>query len=404
MFHNTEASSIPRRLFYRYQAQTSDAPLALEIVRASGIYMYDLSGKKYVDLISGISVSNIGHSHPRVVAAIAEQAARYMHLMVYGEYVQTPTVELAEALCKNLPSYLDNVYFTNSGAEATEAAMKLVKRATGKPKIASMRNAYHGSTQGALSIIGDEGMKQNFRPLLPGTYLLRYNEIKDLELIDEYTAAVFVEPIQAEAGVVSGSKAYMQALSDKCREVGALLVLDEIQTGFGRCGTMFYLEQMEIEVDIVLLAKGLGAGMPIGALVAQRDVMQSFTHDPVLGHITTFGGNAVCAAAALAGIKVIEDDNLLEAVMRKSALFQKKLSHAKIKALRAEGLLIAVEFESFEMNKKIIDLCIEKGVVTDWFLFAAHCMRIAPPLIITEEEIQAVCDIILQSINEAYSR
>lgn len=403
MYHDSDATTIPQRLFYRYQAQTSPAPLALEIERASGIYMYDSAGKKYVDLISGISVSNVGHCHPNVVAAITEQAARYMHLMVYGEYVQAPTVELAEALCKRLPPYLDNVYFTNSGAEATEAAMKLAKRKTGKWKIASMHHAYHGSTQGALSLIGDEAMKQNYRPLLPGTFLLRYNDIQDLEQIDEHTAAVFVEPIQAEAGVISGTQEYMQALSQRCRDVGALLVLDEIQTGFGRCGTMFYLEQMHIEIDILLLAKGLGAGMPVGAMIARREVMHSFTHNPVLGHITTFGGNAVCAAAALAGIRVIEDEKLLEKVEAKSALFQKKLLHPKIKSVRAVGLLIAVEFDSFETNKKIIDLCIEKGVVTDWFLFAAHCMRIAPPLIITEDEIVTVCDIILQSINEAYT-
>lgn len=388
-----------RQLFLQHVAQTSAAPLALEIVKAEQSTLWDIHGKAYTDLIAGISVCNIGHCHPAVTKAIKKQVDQYLHLLVYGEFVETPQVAYAHFLTRHLPGTLNSVYFTNSGAEATEGAMKLAKRYTGRTEIIAFHQSYHGSTQGALSILGDETWRNNFRPLLPGIVHLNYNSFDDLEWITPSTACVIAETVQAERGVVVPTKTWMQALRKKCTETGCLLVLDEIQTGFGRTGSLWGFEQLEIIPDIVLMGKALGGGMPLGAFVADKKVMWSLTNDPVLGHITTFGGHPVSCAAGLAAIKVLVDDDMMSSVKEKAALFLSLLKHPQIKAVRTAGLLIAVEFESFEKNKAVIDRCIENGVLTDWFLFAPHCMRIAPPLNISEDAIIQACHVVLDAIN-----
>ena len=389
-----------RQLFLQYVAQTSDAPLALEIVKAEGMYLYDSSGKKYLDLIAGISVCNIGHNHPAVIKAIREQTEKYMHLMVYGEFVETPQVYYAKALIENLPPSLNSVYFTNSGAEAVEGAMKLAKRFTGRNELAAFQNDYHGSTQGALSIIGDEYYRNAYRPLLPGISHLRYNHIDDLDFISDKTACVIAETIQGEAGVMTPSKEWMQRLEKRCRETATLLALDEVQAGMGRTGTLWAYEQYDIVPDILILGKALGGGMPLGAFIADKNIMNVFTHDPVLGHITTFGGHPVCCAAGDAAFHSLLKSTLIAEVRSKEALFRKLLVHKKVKELRSSGLMLAIEFDSFETNKKIIDRCIEKGVLTDWFLFSPQSMRLAPPLIISEEQIKMACNAILEAIDE----
>ncbi|HMY43460.1 MAG TPA: aspartate aminotransferase family protein [Chitinophagales bacterium] len=388
-----------RQLFLQHVAQTSPEPLALEIEKAEGIYLYDTSGKKYIDLIAGISVSNIGHCHPNVVNAIQQQAQTYMHTLVYGEFIQSPQVQLAKYLSDLLPENLNSIYFTNSGAEATEGAMKLAKRFTGKPEIISCVNAYHGSTQGALSLLGDEFFKSAFRPLLPDTRQIRYNNLEDIELITERTAAIFLESVQAEAGVIAPTKEFLIAVRQKCNETGTLLVLDEIQTGCGRTGKLFAFEHFGILPDIILLAKGLGGGMPIGCFISDKKILQSLTHNPVLGHITTFGGNAVCCAAALANIQTIHQQELYIDVPKKAALFLQLLKHPKIKKINNFGLLMAVYLDSFEQIHQVIQYCLKNGLITDWFLFANNCLRIAPPLIITEDEIQASCSILLAALD-----
>ncbi len=389
-----------RQLFLSHLAQTSTAPLMLEIERAEGMYLYGVGGKKYLDLIAGISVSNLGHSHPEVVKAVKEQAEKYMHLMVYGEFVQTPQVKYAKRLTEILPEKLNTVYFTNSGAEATEGAMKLAKRVTGRTQFVSFKNGYHGSTQGALSIMGDESFKRKFRPLLPDTLQLEFNNELDLEKISCRTAAVIIEPIQAESGVTVSTKNFITRLRKKCDETGALLIFDEAQTGLGRTGKMFAFEHYGVIPDILLLAKSLGGGMPLGAFISCNEKMGLLSENPALGHITTFGGHPVCCAAGHAALEVLVKENLKSMVEVKGELFDRLLVHPQIKSKRRAGLMMALVFESFEQNKKIIDSCIERGVLTDWFLFAPHCLRIAPPLIITEEEIKLACKSILESISE----
>lgn len=384
-----------RALFLQHVAQTSPAPLALEIVKAEGCRMWDVQGKEYLDLIGGISVCNTGHCHPRVVEAVREQANKFMHLMVYGELVQSPQVEYARTLAENLPTQLQSVYFTNSGTEATEGAMKLAKRYTGRTEIIAFKESYHGSTQGALSVMGDEYWRNAYRPLLPGIWHENYNDFGALDRINAQTAMVILEPVQAEKGVRKPSPEWIIALREKCSRMGALMVLDEIQTGFGRTGTLWAFEQYGIVPDILLLGKALGGGMPLGAFIASQDIMRALTADPVLGHITTFGGHPVSCAAGLASFQVLRDEGLMDSVQQKASLFQEKLVHPKIRAFRAAGLLIALEFSSFEENKQIIDACIQKGIFTDWFLFAPHCLRLAPPLTITMEEIEHAVDHIL---------
>lgn len=387
-----------RQLFFNHLAQTSQTPLALEIEKAEGIYLFDTSGKKYMDLISGISVSNVGHRHPKVLTAIQQQLDRYMHLMVYGEYIQSPQVKLAKQLTEYLPENLNSVYFVNSGSEAIEGAMKLAKRFTGRTEIISFKNAYHGSTQGSLSIMGNEEFKNAFRPLLPDTRQIRYNSTNDLEFITSQTSAVVVETIQGEAGAVVPQNNFLKHLRERCTKTGTLLIADEVQCGFGRTGKLFAFEHFDFVPDILCIAKGMGGGMPIGAFISSKEIMNTLTQSPILGHITTFGGHPVCCAASAATLKVIIEESLIEQVDSKEQLFRTLLKHPKIKAIQGKGLLLSVEFESYEQNKTIIDKCIEKGVITDWFLFNAHSMRIAPPLTITEEEIRNACSIILKCI------
>lgn len=380
-----------RQLFLNHVGQTSEAPLALEIVRAEGCKLFDADGTEYIDLIGGISVCNVGHRHPKVIEAIKKQLDNYLHIMVYGELVQSPQVQYATLLTHHLPASLNSVFFTASGSEATEGAMKLAKRFQNRTQIISFKNSYHGSTQGALSVMGSEYWQQAFRPLLPDILQMNYNSFEDLENITTRTACVIAETVQAEAGVLVPQNGWLKALRKKCDETGTLLVLDEIQCGFGRNGTLWAFEQFDVVPDILLLGKALGGGMPLGAFVADKKIMDSFTHDPVLGHINTFGGHPVCCAAGLAAFKVLMDEKLIETVKKKEQLFISLLHHSKIKALRSRGLMMAVEFESFERNKKIIDALIVAGVFTDWFLFAANCLRIVPPLTISEEEITSAC-------------
>jgi acetylornithine/succinyldiaminopimelate/putrescine aminotransferase len=386
------------RLFLRHVAQTSPNPLGLEITKAEGLHLYDRAGKSYLDLIGGISVCNTGHRHPRVVQAIKDQADRYLHLLVYGELVQSPQVEYATLLATHLPPSLDAVYFTNSGAEATEGAMKLAKRVTGRTEIVAFQQSYHGSTQGALSVMGDEHWRNAFRPLLPGIRHVEYNSPAALDAITSETACVIAETVQAERGVYTPDKTWLQQLRQRCDDTGALLVFDEIQAGFGRTGTLWGFQRYDVIPDILLLGKALGGGLPMGAFIASHERMWTLTGDPVLGHITTFGGHPLCCAAGLASMQVLLESGWIDQVAHKEALFRRLLVHPAIRAVRSCGLLIAVEFESFEQNKRVIDACIEKGLLTDWFLFAPQCLRIAPPLSITDTLIEQASSIFLSTL------
>lgn len=389
-----------RQLFLANLAQTSPAPMGLEITRAEACRLYDADGREYIDLIGGISVCNVGHRHPKVIEAIKKQLDDYMHIMVYGELVQSPQVQYAKMLTDHLPGSLNAVFFTASGSEATEGAMKLAKRCTGRTQIISFKNSYHGSTQGALSVMGSEYWQQAFRPLLPGILQLQYNSFEDLEQISEQTACVIAETVQAEAGVIAPQPGWIKALREKCTDTGTLLVLDEIQCGFGRNGSLWAFEQFGVVPDILLLGKALGGGMPLGAFIADKKIMDTLSHNPVLGHINTFGGHPVCCAAGKAAFEVLLEEKLVQGVNDKETLFVKMLNAPGIKAVRSVGLMIAVEFEDYETNKRVIDLLISDGVFTDWFLFAPQCLRIVPPLTITEEEITIACNRILESIKK----
>ena len=389
-----------RETFFVNVAQTSEFPFALEMEKAEGVFIYDSKGKKYIDLISGISVSNLGHNNPQIISAIKNQLDKHLHLMVYGEYIQTPQVKFAESLSKFLPNHLKSVYFTNSGAEAIEGAMKLAKRFTGRTEIISFMNAYHGSTNGALSIMGNEEYKNSFRPLLPDVKLLDFNSEKQFSEITTKSACVIIEPIQGEAGIILPENNFLQLLRKKCDETGALLVFDEVQTGMGRTGKLFAFEHYKVPPDILCLAKAFGGGMPLGAFISSKEIMDSLTNNPSLGHITTFGGHPVCCAAGMASFAILSTSDILKTIPEKEFLFRKLLVHNKIKQVRGKGLLIAVQFENEQLNKKIISRCIENGVIVDWFLFNTSSMRIAPPLIISEKEIKKSCEIILKSMAE----
>jgi len=391
-----------RELFLKHVGQTSTSPLAFEVSKAEGCHLYDTNGKKHIDLIGGISVCNLGHGNERIKTAVKKQLDDYMHVMVYGESVLSPQVNYAKEISDVLPENLNSVYFTNSGSEATEGAMKLAKRYTGRSKILSFKNSYHGSTQGALSIMGSEYWQQAYRPLLPNVYQFKYGSQASIDAIDEQTACIILEPMQSEAGIQEAPKSWFEALRKKCTETNCLLVFDEIQTGFGRCGSLFAMNKIGVTPDIVLLGKALGGGMPIGAFVSDKKIMDAFSTNPVLGHITTFGGHPVCCAAGRESLKIIQELFEVEPdfVHRKSALFTKQLKHSAIKKVSAYGLLIAVHFDNYDINKKIIDQCIVNGAFTDWFLFADNALRIAPPLIISEEEILEACNLVIQSINE----
>lgn len=389
-----------RQLFLQHNAQTTLEPLLLEFVKASGMYLYDVEGKKYMDLIAGIGVSNVGHCHPSVVEAVKKQAEQYMHIMVYGEFVQSPQVDFAKALADILPPSLNCTYFVNSGTEAVEGAMKLAKRYTHRTEFIACNHSYHGSTQGALSLMGNEEFKQAYRPLLPHVHFIQFNHLPDLDKISTKTAAVFMETVQGEAGIRVADQAYYKALRARCTETGTLLILDEIQCGFGRTGKMFGFEHYEIVPDVLLLAKGIGGGMPIGAFISSTEIMSSLATNPILGHITTFGGHPVSCAAGLASLKTIVNENIVHKVTAKGELFKQLLVHPKIHSVRGKGLMLAVEFGSFETNKKIIDGCIADGLITDWFLHCSNSMRIAPPLIITLEEIEEACATIKRNIDK----
>ncbi len=389
-----------RELFLNYLGQTSDSPYMVEIEKAEGVYLYGPDGKSYVDLISGVSVSSLGHGFKPVIDAAKDQLDMYTHLMVYGEFIQSPQVKLAEYLTGILPDSLNSVYFVNSGSEAIEGAMKLAKRYTGRTKVFAYNNAYHGSSHGAISLCGNEGFKSSFRPLLPEIYHLELNNYNQLEDIDDNTACVFLETIQAEAGILHPTKEYYKALSKKCKERGALLILDEIQTGFGRTGELFAFSHFDIVPDIVCFAKALGGGMPIGAFAAPKSIMDSFKTNPVLGHITTFGGHPVSAAASLAAIKYINESGLVKQVKEKEMLFRKLLKHPKITEIRGEGLLLAVEIGNFDNVLALVSKGVELGFITDWFIFHDSAFRIAPPLNITESEIKKVCGLIIDALNQ----
>ena len=389
-----------RLLFLNHNAQTTDFPLSLEITHAEGLFLFDQAGKKYLDLISGIGVSSIGHRHPKVIDAIKNQADRYLHLMVYGEYIQTPQTLLAAKLATLLPANLSSIYLVNSGSEAIEGAMKLTKRYTGRSEIIACKNSYHGSTHGALSIMGNETFKQAYRPLLPDIRFIDFGEIAEIEKISTKTAAVFIETIQGEAGIKIADKTYWKALRAKCTETGTLLVLDEIQCGIGRSGKFTAFEHYDIVPDILVLAKALGGGMPIGAFISSADIMNALKENPILGHITTFGGHPINCAAALATLEVLESENLIESVIDKGNLFKTLLIHPKIIGVRGQGLMLAVQLKDFEFNKRVIDECIENGLIVDWFLHCDDSMRIAPPLTISTEEIQSACAIILAAIEK----
>ena len=394
-------SEIFRKQFLQHVGQTSPEPMLVEVERAEGVFFYTPEGKPYYDLISGVSVSNVGHGNPAVVEAVCRQARDYMHVMVYGELVETPQVEYARLLAEQLPGEIDSIYFLNSGAEAVEGALKLAKRVTGRPEMISMRNAYHGSTHGAMSMMGGEEHKSAFRPLLPDVRQIRYNNFDDIQLITTRTACLLVEPVQGEAGVIPPAEGYLEALRRRCDEVGAMLIFDEIQTGMGRSGEMFACVKYGVTPDIICLAKALGGGMPLGAFAARREVMQALTHNPVLGHISTFGGHPVCCAAGLAAARYILDNKLVEQVEAKGALYETLLAdHPAVVEIRRSGLLLAVELGSSERMFAMMAMFKEVGILSDWFLYCDTAFRISPPLTITEEEIRGSAALIRQCLDK----
>lgn len=392
-----------RQLFLQHVAQTSAFPLMLEIDSAQGMYLHNKDGKTYLDLIAGIGVSCLGHKHPAVVEAIKTQADRYLHTLVYGEFVLAPQVQLAELLARQLPDNLESVYFVNSGTEATEGAMKLAKRYTGRAEIISCKKAYHGSTQGAASLMWPKGFTQAFHPLLPGIRHIEYNCEFCLQDITAQTAAVVVETVQGEWGLRPPSAGYLKKLRQRCTEVGALLVFDEIQAGYGRTGTLFAFEQYGVVPDILLLAKGMGGGMPIGAFVASREVMLALSDKPILGYITTFGGHPVSCAAGLATLQTLLSTDYIQQVKQKEALFLDLLKHPGIREVRSAGLWMAVEMVDFDFIQAVIKRCLEAGLLTDWFLFNDRSLRIAPPLIITEDQIRWACTVILNAVEHTFN-
>ncbi len=390
-----------RQLFLLHLGQTSSSPIMLEIVRAEGVYMYGPDGEKYMDLISGVSVSNTGHNHPKVIDSIKTQVDLYLHLMVYGELIQSPQVKYAERLAEILPSSLSNCYFVNSGSEAVEGALKLAKRFTGRSRIISFRNSYHGSTHGALSIQGSELYRNAFRPLLPDTFQAEFNSDSSLDFIDKKTACVIIEPVQGEAGVIYPQNNYLEKIRKRCTENGALLIFDEIQTGFGRIGTMFAIDRFSVIPDILLLAKALGGGMPLGAFISSKDIMSALISDPPLGHITTFGGHPVCCAAGLASLNVIIEEKLVESCNSKTEIFRRNLIHPLISEIRGEGLLLAVKLTDTDYIPYVISNAPGFGLILDYFLFCNDSFRIAPPLVITEDEISVACSRLKDLLDDA---
>ena len=393
-----------RELFFRHVAQTSPAPLAIEVVRAECATLFDVQGNEYIDLIGGISVANVGHRHPKVVDAIRAQTDAYLHVMVYGEMIESPQVRYATALAAHLPHTLQSVYFTNSGAEATEGAMKLAKRVTGRTKMIAFNRSYHGSTQGALSLLGDEYYRNAFRPLLPDVWHFDLNEAAVVNAIDQHTACVIMETVQAESGVIKPDPAWVALIRKKCSETGALLIFDEIQAGFGRTGTLWAFERDGIVPDVLLLGKALGGGMPLGAFITDKKWMDQLTDRPVLGHITTFGGHPVCCAAGLAAFEALLDEKWIEQVLEKEKVLLESLVHPAIVSVRSAGLWMGVEFADADSCKKVIDFVLAKGVLTDWFLFAPHCLRISPPLIVHAEQLKKAAALIVEACDAVLGR
>ena len=391
-----------RELFLRHVAQTSEIPMLgedLNIAIAKGVKLTDVNGKIYTDLISGISVSNVGHCHPKVLEAIHHQSQKFMHLMVYGEFNQSPQVNYAKKLTDLLPQKLNSIYYTTSGSEAVEGALKLAKRSTGRTELICFKQAYHGSTHGALSVMGDEYFKTSFRPLLPDVRILEFNDLKALELISSKTATVIIEPIQGEAGVIKANRDYIKNLRKICDDLGVILIFDEIQTGFGRTGNLFVFEEFDVVPDILLISKGMGGGLPIGAFIASTDLMSNLTKNPILGHINTFGGNALCVAAANACLEIIISENLCSRAKQIENIITTKLKHPLIKEIRIHGALGAIDFYNEVLNMRVIKSCIEKGIICDWFLFCPTAMRIAPPLIITDSELIDALNTIVEALN-----
>ena len=394
---------ILRKQFLEHVGQTSPSPMMVEVERADGSFFYTPEGKRYFDLVAGVSVSNVGHANPDVIAAVQKQAADYMHVMVYGEMVERPQVEYARSIAELLPGDLNCVYFVNSGAEAVEVALKLVKRHTGRTELISMKRAYHGSTHGAMSMMGTpegEEWKAEFRPLLPDVKSINFNLFDDLKQITERTAGVLCEVVQGEAGVRLPNPAWLKALRERCTEVGALLIFDEIQTGMGRTGEMFASTKYGIQPDVVCLAKAFGGGMPLGGVAANKQVLDSFTHNPCLGHITTFGGHPVCCAAGLAALNYLKNNNIIESVESKGALFESLLKdHDKVLEIRRSGLLLAVELGKSEYLYRLMEIFKQEGIMSDWFLYCDTAFRISPPLTISESEIEECCQIIRRSLD-----
>ncbi|KAA3633309.1 MAG: aspartate aminotransferase family protein [Bacteroidetes bacterium] len=393
-----------RQLFLQHIAPTSPFSLKLEIERSEGMYLYSPSGQRWMDLISGMGVSNLGHCHPKVVEAIKSQTEKYLHTMVYGEHIQAPQVHLAKLLCDHLPNNLNSVYFVNSGSEAVEGAMKLAKKVTGKMEIISAKYAYHGSSHGSASLMWPTDLTQSYHPLVPGVSHITYNDKKDLEKITEKTAGVIVETVQSESGVNPPKNDYLRQLRQRCDETGSVLIFDENQTGYGRTGSLFAFEQYDVVPDVLLLAKGMGGGMPIGAFIASEKMMKQLATDPILGHLTTFGGHPVSCAAALATLEYLLESNLIEEVTAKANLFKSLLVHPEIREIRNAGLMMAVQLGDFDFLKNTISHCLDNGIMIDWFLFNDSSLRIAPPLIINSDQIREACRVILEGIDVAAAR
>ena len=386
--------------FFKYQAQTTNNPISLEILKASGSYIYDTNNNKYLDFVAGVSASNLGHNNKKIKKAVLKQIDLYWHVMVYGEFIQKPTVKLCKLLSQNLPKLLSNTYLTNSGTEAIEAAMKLAKRVTGKSELIAAKNGYHGNTQGAMSIMGFEDRKRAYRPLIPDIKFIEFNNIEDISIITNKTAGVIVETIQGGAGFILPEKNYLKKLKQKCDEVGALLILDEIQPGIGRTGKLFAFEHFDVIPDILVYGKGLGGGFPIGALTTRKKYMALFKQNPILGHITTFGGHPVIAAAPHSNLKETLSSNIMSKVEEKENLIRRILKHKLIIEIRGKGLMLALILKKPDLTKKLVEGCLDNGLILFYLLFEPKAVRITPPLTISENEIKKGCKIILNELNK----
>jgi acetylornithine/succinyldiaminopimelate/putrescine aminotransferase len=394
-------SSTIRDIFFAHQAQTTAQPIGLEVKKARGSYIIDKKNKKYLDFVAGVSACTLGHSHPKVIRAVRRQMRKYLHVMVYGEFVQEEPAQLVKLLADQLPEKLSCIYLTNSGTEGIEGALKLAKRATGRHSIISAINAYHGNTQGAMSVMGYEERKRAYRPLIPGTSFIQFNDKEDLEKIDERTAAVILETIQGGAGFITPNKNYMKAVRKRCDEVGALLILDEIQPGMGRTGKLFAFEHYDIVPDIFVTGKGLGGGFPVGAFCASKELMGLLQDKPILGHITTFGGHPVIAAACHATLKTLLNSNLIAQTLEKEQLIREQLQHREIKEIRGKGLMLAIILSSPELAKQVVKIALDRGLLLFFLLFENRAIRITPPLTISKKELKKGCDIIVNILDEA---